>query len=498
MKKSMYLVAGLLTIGLGSAFTSCSNDEDINPGMEQVEEGTQVLTLSVANGGDGLQSRAGRPLYSNEAAQQIDNVALYFVNSENKIVLKRLINWSAAQPYDDARGHGKELEIALKGEQKLAGSQSGTAYTVYAVGYSKDSEYTFTPTKPTDDNDTYSTDGAESWDKFQVTLGTDQKDAEEIFAGSTTVTVAADGSFNLTANKTNSITLHRQVAGITGYLTNIPVSVNDVPTASVRLVSVAKNTCAQFGHFYTDFTDNAANAETASKYIVNGTTSATKENGVTYADGTTQAYEIFTIKLTDWWQVKDGGTYETLADCDLDKDGFLGYKDVQKFMESKEEATSPDAYKDIWVNPHGDKAKFVRGSIFSGEFVIPFAKHEAGTVNTLQLQLLDEDGNILKYWNINADKLHTTKSDAKEDWELTDHATDKSIYNIYRNHMYNIGMKATVNPGGDEGEDPDPDAPDPEEPDNEEDENPEDLSKGQNLILMVNDNWELIHQMVVD
>lgn len=492
MKKSMYLVAGLLTIGLGSAFTSCSNDEDINPGMEQVEEGTQVLTLSVANGGDGLQSRAGRPLLSNEAAQQIDNVALYFVNEESKIVLTRLIDWSLAKPYAD----GMQQEIALKGDQKLKDEGS---YTVYAVGYSKDSEYTFTPTKLTDDNDTYSTDGAESWDKFQVTLGQNQKDAEEIFAGSTTVTVAADGSFNLTANNTNnSITLHRQVAGITGYLTNIPVSVNDVPTASVRLVSVAKNTCAQFGHFYTKFTDNAANEETASKYIMNGTTSATKENGVTYADGTTQAYEIFTIKLTDWWQVKDGGTYETLADCDLDKDGFLGYKDVQKFMESKEEATSPDAYKDIWVNPYSDKAKFVRGSIFSGKFVIPFAKHEAGTVNTLQLQLLDASGNILKYWNINADKLHTAKSDNDEDWELTDHATDKSIYNIYRNHMYNIGMKATVNPGGDEGEELKPTDPDPEEPDDEEDENPEDLSKGQNLILMVNDNWELIHQMVVD
>ena len=108
MKKSMYLVAGLLTIGLGSAFTSCSNDEDINPGMEQVEEGTQVLTLSVANGGDGLQSRAGRPLLSSAADQDIQQVVLYFVQTsegtnKGKCVLTKWVDWENAVDYADGK-----------------------------------------------------------------------------------------------------------------------------------------------------------------------------------------------------------------------------------------------------------------------------------------------------------------------------------------------------------------------------------------------------------
>ena len=39
--------------------------------------------------------------------------------------------------------------------------------------------------------------------------------------------------------------------------------------------------------------------------------------------------------------------------------------------------------------------------------------------------------------------------------------------------------------------------PDPETPDPGKDE-PEDLSKGQNLVLKVNDNWETIHQMGIE
>lgn len=65
--------------------------------------------------------------------------------------------------------------------------------------------------------------------------------------------------------------------------------------------------------------------------------------------------------------------------------------------------------------------------------------------------------------------------------------------------MYNLGVKlyngGTVDPEpGKPNPDPKPDPkPDPTNPDK-----PEDLSKGQNLILKVNDNWEAIHQMELD
>ena len=60
--------------------------------------------------------------------------------------------------------------------------------------------------------------------------------------------------------------------------------------------------------------------------------------------------------------------------------------------------------------------------------------------------------------------------------------------------MYNLGVKPSnggttdPNPGNpDPDPKPDPDKPDPDQP--------EDLSKSQNLILKVNDNWEAIHNM---
>ena len=496
MKKRSLFMAAYFAMGAAVMFTSCSNDDDImNGGIEQGVEDAQILTLSIASSGDGLSTRSGRPLYSNEAAQKIDKIALYFVNADNKIVLKKLVSWTDATDYNDNRGHGKELEIALKGKQKLTGGAAeGTSatYTIYAVGYSDNSSYTFAPKLPVDDSGIFDEAVTEEWNQFQVTT-TAAADAEEIFAGSTTVEVANDGSFNLTTNgKKQAITLHRQVAGITGYFSNIPVKVNDKIVTTVRLVSVAKNTVAQFGHFYSDFTENPDNKLEVAKFIVNGTTPAAEEKGVTYSDNATKAHTVYSIKLDEWFVVADG---KTLADCDLDGDGFLGYKDVQKYIKDNNiTVTKPSDYSGIWKNPHNTEAKFVRGSVFSGKFVIPFEKLENQTVNTLQLQLLAADGTILKYWNINAATTHTTMADASEQWEKLD--ASKSVYNIYRNHMYNVGMKKDNNPT-DPDKPVDPEKPDPENPDPDTD-NPEDLSKGQDLIIQVNDNWELIHDMELD
>ena len=67
--------------------------------------------------------------------------------------------------------------------------------------------------------------------------------------------------------------------------------------------------------------------------------------------------------------------------------------------------------------------------------------------------------------------------------------------------MYNLGFKTTQNVTPKPGE-PDPDptpnpGPDPDGPTPGTDQ-PEDLSKGQNLVLKVNDNWETIHQLELD
>ena len=106
--------------------------------------------------------------------------------------------------------------------------------------------------------------------------------------------------------------------------------------------------------------------------------------------------------------------------------------------------------------------------------MIPFAL-QAGK-NTMELQLLDAAGNILRTWGV---KIKATDKVTGDE--------SVSIFNVVRNHMYNLGVKTTHNPEGPNPETPDPDT-----------NQPEDLSKNQDLILKVNDNWELIHQMELD
>ena len=112
----------------------------------------------------------------------------------------------------------------------------------------------------------------------------------------------------------------------------------------------------------------------------------------------------------------------------------------------------------------------------AGEFVIPFNRLENQAVNTFELQLVGSDQNgdkILKKWNV---KLDAQSID-------TDKGDNEYIFNIYRNHLYQIGQRG----GGDSPVDPgtDPDKPQP-------------LDKDQELTIKINDQWEFIHDLEID
>lgn len=112
----------------------------------------------------------------------------------------------------------------------------------------------------------------------------------------------------------------------------------------------------------------------------------------------------------------------------------------------------------------------------------------------MELQLLDAAGDIIKTWTVSI-----PAKDVNHD-DTNGNVADKSasIFNVVRNHMYNLGVK----PSNGGKTDPDPSNPDPEpkpdpDPDKPDPDKPEDLSKSQNLILKVNDNWEAIHKLVL-
>lgn len=115
MKKSYLfsaLAAGMVML------SACSNDSDLaNGGSVETTEMAQQIVLQVANSGDGMQTRAGRPLYSSEAKQSIENVKVIICEKGTNTVkyVKPIENWNtdAVSSTYDTNGHGREKLINL-------------------------------------------------------------------------------------------------------------------------------------------------------------------------------------------------------------------------------------------------------------------------------------------------------------------------------------------------------------------------------------------------
>lgn len=444
MKKGMFFALAASSL----LFCACSSDDAV-VSTEGQNEAVQQIVLQVASSGDGLTTRAGRPLYSSQALQTIQNVRVLIYNSTTKAIVKDAkLDWKKSTKYNN---HGLQLTLTYKGNDRLdAGS-----YKVMAVGYSDNSDYTYS----LDVTGTAAITG--NYSDITATLKED-KVAEEVFAGDADLKIGADKNItNLTSGEENglAVTLHRQVAGSFGYFQNIPASVNGKAAATLRLVVRGKNDKLTFNNFNSSFT--TAEASTI-KYYVNGSTST----GTALAtdaqfNDNENGYVLYSIDLNKWFP---GG--------DENGDGVLNAQDSN------------------WKHPDGVKTQIVKGSVFGSNFVIPF-KYTEGK-NTMELQLLDADGNIIKHWTVSI-----PASDVNSNTE--NGATDESasIFNVVRNHMYNLGVKTSNGTKTDpdpSNPDPDPNKPDPDKPKPGTDE-PEDLTKSQNLILKVNDNWEAIHKM---
>lgn len=503
MRKQVLFGAALLALGT-AVVSSCSKDEvviDNTPGVETpVEEGVQELILNMNSAGDGLTTRGGRPLYSSEAAQEIDKVVIKIIDrtesghdlTKGKVVSSITIeNWQEVSKQYTVGGHGRMYTFKLSKEQKVP---AGT-YEIYAIGYtSTDSSYDFGDYESWDDTKPFS---------YQTqTLKPNSTEAEEVFAGSIyRITVDADGNFALTDNPENNVlTLHRQVAGVIGYYSNIPTlqagaPINDYVSAEynydeyveglkLRLVSSNASNKIVFAGFNSKFTETGEDY----MYVVNGSnTNALTTNSIEFADGT-EAYSFYEIELAKWFITGD-----------VNHDGLLDVNDNRDKEGNR---------LDNWISPYSsiENLEFEEGSVFAGKFVIPFQKVK-NSPKTLELQLVAENalrhnggsevyaaGSIIRSWTIN---LSSTDPQVKGPDGAGVHARTVSettgelavmnpdleelanSYSIVRNHLYTVGTKGTndYNPDTDE---------------------PQDLSKGQELILKVNDNWELIHKMEVE
>lgn len=446
MKKGMFFALAASSL----LFSACSSDDAV-VSTEGQNEAVQQIVLQVASSGDGLTTRAGRPLYSSQALQTIQNVRVVIYDATtNAIVKDKQLNWKDSKTYTN---HGRQLTLTYKGDERLGEGN----YKVMAVGYSDNSDYTYSLDVTSDAALTG------NYSDITATLKAG-KVAEEVFAGDAALTINADKKItNLTKGEDDgvAVTLHRQVAGSFGYFQNIPASVNGKAAATLRLVVRDKNDVLTFNNFNSSFTANGATGSTI-KYYVNGSKSTSVATADAKFNNNEDGYVLYSIDLNTWFP---GG--------DQNKDGLLNAEDTN------------------WKHPDGVKTQVVKGSVFGSNFVIPF--NYAKGKNTMELQLLDAKNNIIKTWtvsipaaDVNTDATNGNVADASP-----------SIFNVVRNHMYNLGVKTsngtTTDPDPNKP-DPDPNKPDPDKPDPGKDE-PEDLTKSQNLILKVNDNWEAIHKL---
>lgn len=452
MKKN-YLLGMALIASL--SFYSCDKEvvyvQDGN-GVESVADGAQIITLQVENGGDGLATRAGRPLYSAEAKQTIQNVKLWICGDAGKVVyVKEISDWNT----DDVStvyttgGHGRQTTIELKDADKLA---AGT-YKIYAVGYSSNSDYTLDAVTSVAKEGTFNENMV-----LPIKEGATNEIGEEIFAGQMELTVETGKGFK------KPIVLNRQVAGAFAYVKDIPYIAD---ARYLKLVASAQNQSLVLGNFNSvDLAYNGSGNGTNVKYVVNGTNGKAEGN---------YAYVISTIDLTQWFkEIKDS-----------DSDNLI------------------DAGEN-WKNPYSSDGEghptFQKGSAFGGEFVIPFA--HVGGKQTLTLQLTNAGGDPLRSWKVNLGSADeqlkqtiTCWNSESTDWSTSLSGESSNTYSLVRNHLYGIGtrMNDEADPT-DPGVDPDPDPnPEPEDPDQ-----PESLNNKQELVLKVNDNWEVIHGMELD
>lgn len=413
---SVAALAGMMSLA------ACSSDDIVSPADNDV----QTIKIAVASTGD--KSTRSRDLNSEEPAQNIENVAVVIRDKANKVVYQKVItDWKAASSIYTDNGHGREYTLKLEKGQRLKAGE----YTITAVGYTAGDFKSNTILDATEGNVAAGNFTAEE---------ADGKAAQEAFAGESSINLLEDY-----AAINPSVTLHRQVAGYYGYFTSIPVEVNSKKVTNVRLVARSKNTKLTYGNFNSSFTTTNNDI----MYVVNGSEAATTKDAKFNGSTDNDAYTVYNIKVADWF-----------TNSDTNKDGILDEKDD-------------------WTNPLEAEGYFTYqpGTIFAGGFAVPFAATAAAT---LELQLLDASGEILKSWTVEMATAQSAGQDVEK--AALPVAETTQNFSFFRNHMYTLGKKV----------DNTKDKPGTTTPDQ-----PEPLDKSQSMILRVNDNWEVINRMTI-
>ena len=492
MKKNYFLGAAA-AFGL-FAFSSCSSDND-PISKPELMTGDQVIVLDMQD--TDVLSTKSRPLYStsNKGAEQVTDVQLlvfgYNQTANQYEYVKKLTAISNWNNTSSEYAYGRKKEFKLKDGDKLQKSTESTGYSKYIILAVGQDESTPAAGAPEPFNIITANNGAKlvqklaegdwtpgtTWNVasaagngFLTTKAIAENDpAGEIFSGvSTPIEFTADGGFSTT------VLLKRQVAGVMGYFNRIPAEVvttapsTTTAVTGIRLVSAVKNTALDLSIVLDQQKDDATHGQPGNQTtekVVNGYTPATP-GAVQFKNGN-KAYAVYTIDLKNWfkWDEAAGKWDDSALLNEAGEDGIKLLGNVKGWHNALDASNSANV-------------TVADGAVFAGNFVIPFANNKSVSAvnNTFELQLINtsSDGTtvtVLKAWDVKLDPLSQGVDDG-----------DK-VYNVYRNHLYQIGKRGSGDTPTNPGVDPD---------------KPQPLDKDQELIIKINDQWEFIHDMEIE
>ena len=170
-----------------------------------------------------------------------------------------------------------------------------------------------------------------------------------------------------------------------------------------------------------------------------------------YASSSNTAYNIPSLDLQNQCGIAAGTKRVTVLNLPIPTEGVTVVKGIYN-----------------WAGKNETNLKTEANSLLGGCFLVPFAKVEGKA--TFTIALCDENGNDLKTWTGVLDHTQTGEDDTK-------------IFNVNRNYFYSFGKKLKANTT----------TPDPENPDK-----PIDLSVNNEITIILNNAWDVIHNMGIE
>ena len=200
----------LLISVCASLLVACSEN-----GAPLVEE--PGLTFRIEANNPFSFSTRSAPIYSSDALQNIDDVFVYvFRSTDNGTTYKYLRTFDLTSEW--TRGSNSVIHPIPKSEMLENGM-----YRFLAVGMDATTDYTI-PTMVA---------GTTDYTSVAATLGSTAP--EELFSGLTDYTIGS-------SIEVIRVLMHRRVAGVLGYFTNVPASIGGVPVRYLRLAVAGSNT----------------------------------------------------------------------------------------------------------------------------------------------------------------------------------------------------------------------------------------------------------------